>query len=527
MAYTLEEKSAKAAPQQSKKDKIAAEQVVFDIDDVPITPESNDAFRCRSLNIVTIKDKWDAQSRTLDISNFEDEEALDNVEEAIEVTEKMANVRYTFKKEDLYAFLYTKISAIAKYYAKKGDGLSFAFRPLTAVGKEYWSDHLYRDESRVGPLLRGYQIITINLNTNLGKMYKHAMNFLNYWKSAEDENVEFKKKITLLENTISNTGSRRNTSVEDDSESKFLRHENAALREKVHDLQEEVQLGLAKLNAAIGRRAREENENLEAGDSRPDPRDPYDDRSPSPDRGRSRSQSPSSSNGYYNCPRLLAELNEVKEELDNTKDSLIVAEELGTEVAIKEGEITDLNALLDYLKNEYYDYNRKEKAIFEFNELVFKMNQDFQDFCNSFVRLAEFNWKFPTDIQNALLFGYSEDTVNFPTFVRMAKKCSKQKEKGKENNGNKTSSSSSNTFGKAKGSSNSSLSAAKGSGGGFRRPPEISKEEIRKLLEEDKCFTGYRFRDCPNKRSSTNRINELFARKAEKEDSEKSFKAKN
>ncbi|KAK1778861.1 hypothetical protein QBC45DRAFT_308592, partial [Copromyces sp. CBS 386.78] len=25
--------------------------------------------------------------------------------------------------------------------------------------------------------------------------------------------------------------------------------------------------------------------------------------------------------------------------------------------------------LLDHLKNEYYDYNRKEKAIFEFNEL--------------------------------------------------------------------------------------------------------------------------------------------------------------
>ncbi|KAK1778860.1 hypothetical protein QBC45DRAFT_151160 [Copromyces sp. CBS 386.78] len=117
------------------------------------------------------------------------------------------------------------------------------------------------------------------------------------------------------------------------------------------------------------------------------------------------------------------------------------------------------------------------------------MNQDFQDFRNSFIRLA--------DIQNALLFGYGKDTVNFPTFVRMAKKCvensqrlwkSKQKEKGKENNGNKTSSLSSNTSGKAKGSSNSSSFVVKGSGGGFRRPPEISKEEIRKLLEEDKCF---------------------------------------
>ncbi|KAK1778862.1 hypothetical protein QBC45DRAFT_151159 [Copromyces sp. CBS 386.78] len=117
----------------------------------------------------------------------------------------------------------------------------------------------------------------------------------------------------------------------------------------------------------MGRRAREENENLEAGDSRPDPRDPHDDRSPSPDRGRSRSQSPSSSNGYCNCPRLLAELNEVKEELDNTKDSLIIvraqAEELGTEVAIKEGEIIDLNAVIARLTKENLDLRKQKKKV--------------------------------------------------------------------------------------------------------------------------------------------------------------------
>lgn len=125
--------------------------------------------------------------------------------------------------------------------------------------------------------------------------------------------------------------------------------------------------------------------------------------------------------------------------------------------------------LLDHLKSEYYDHKRKEKAILEFNELQFKMSQDFQDFRNAFVRLAgecnrpadiwkqEFNWKLPTDIQNALLFGYSEDTVNFSTFVRMAKKCvnsqrlwkakqkdNKGKDKGKDKD-NKNSSSRSNT----------------------------------------------------------------------------------
>ncbi|KAK3951994.1 hypothetical protein QBC32DRAFT_314292 [Pseudoneurospora amorphoporcata] len=284
-------------------------------------------------------------------------------------------------------------------------------------------------------------------------------------KSVEDENVEFKKKITLLENTIANAGLRKSTSVED--ESKFLRYENVALREK---------------------RAREENANLGAANSRPNHRNPHNDRSPSLDRQRSRS--PTSSNSCSNCSKLLSELNEVKNELDNTKDSLLAvkaqAKELGTEkkkVTIettpkdtdrydrlteatdndsdREGTSTSnltttstgrlsakekdppyfhneqnkdtisfnvwyrriqnklkLNAnyffndeakkmyienrttekaardlepylgngphciktsqqLLDYLKNEYHDHNRKEKAILEFNELVFKMNQDF------------------------------------------------------------------------------------------------------------------------------------------------------
>ncbi|KAJ4346078.1 hypothetical protein N0V85_009779, partial [Neurospora sp. IMI 360204] len=315
---------------RAQKDKIAAEQVVFDVDDIPITPESvveqDDAFRRRSLNIVTIKDKWDAQSRTLDMSNLEDEEAPDNVEEAIafftqEVTDKMANVRYTFKKEDLYAFLYTKISAIAKYYSKKGDGPSFAFRPLTVVGKEYWSDYLHRDESRVGPLLvdlptfknicqdpagleaifqeiklrailaeaalaqqRGYQIIAINLNTNLGKMYEHAMNFLNYWKAAEDENVELKKKVVLLENTLANSGTPT-AAVDNMDELQKLRHENASLREKVSDLQEELQLGFAKLGAAMSGRAREENDHLER-DFDNDNEGDRDDRSRDDDSGR-------------------------------------------------------------------------------------------------------------------------------------------------------------------------------------------------------------------------------------------------
>ncbi|EGO53858.1 hypothetical protein NEUTE1DRAFT_149128 [Neurospora tetrasperma FGSC 2508] len=161
------------------------------------------------------------------------------------------------------------------------------------------------------------------------------------------------------------------------------------------------------------------------------------------------------------------------------------------------------------------------------------MNEDFQEFRNAFVRLAgecnrpaetwkqEFNWKLPTDIQNALLFGYGEDTVDFTAFVRMAKKCvensqrlwkskhkdnkGKDKDKGKDNK---------NTSSKARGSSSSSSSAAKGSGS--QRPPNMSKEEARKLLEENKCFvckqTGHRFRDCPNKRNNSNRINKLPSR---------------
>ncbi|KAK3946712.1 hypothetical protein QBC32DRAFT_225624, partial [Pseudoneurospora amorphoporcata] len=50
-------------------------------------------------------------SKTLDISNLENEEALNNVEEAI--------------------------AAIVKYYSKEGYGPSFTFRPLTVIRKEY------------------------------------------------------------------------------------------------------------------------------------------------------------------------------------------------------------------------------------------------------------------------------------------------------------------------------------------------------------------------------------------------------
>ncbi|KAK3487255.1 hypothetical protein B0T13DRAFT_407180, partial [Neurospora crassa] len=50
---------------------------------------------------------------------------------------KIINIQYTFKKEDLYIFLYTKISAITKYYTKKGNSSAFAFRLLTVISKEY------------------------------------------------------------------------------------------------------------------------------------------------------------------------------------------------------------------------------------------------------------------------------------------------------------------------------------------------------------------------------------------------------
>ncbi|KAH7625135.1 hypothetical protein B0T09DRAFT_273541 [Sordaria sp. MPI-SDFR-AT-0083] len=194
---------------RAQDDKVAAEQVVFNVEDIPITPESvveqDDAFRRRSLNIVTIKDKWDAQSRTLDVSSLEDEEAPNDIEEAIgffnqEVTNKLANMRYTFKRKDLYAFLYAKISAIAKYYSQKGDG-PFLFLPSTDNRREgalvgaFTSRRVPYGTSAVGAAQqRRYQVIAINLNTNLGKMYEHAMNFPNYWKAAEDENIELKKK---------------------------------------------------------------------------------------------------------------------------------------------------------------------------------------------------------------------------------------------------------------------------------------------------------------------------------------------
>ncbi|KAK3403014.1 hypothetical protein B0T20DRAFT_343454, partial [Sordaria brevicollis] len=35
------------------------------------------------------------------------------------------------------------------------------------------------------------------------------------------------------------------------------------------------------------------------------------------------------------------------------------------------------NKLLVYLYTEYYNYNRKEKAIYKFNDLKFEINGDF------------------------------------------------------------------------------------------------------------------------------------------------------
>ncbi|KHE84287.1 hypothetical protein GE21DRAFT_1209190, partial [Neurospora crassa] len=51
-------------------------------------------------------------SRTLNISNLDNEEALNNINKAI-------------------------LTTIAKYYSKKGKGPAFAFRPLTKASKDY------------------------------------------------------------------------------------------------------------------------------------------------------------------------------------------------------------------------------------------------------------------------------------------------------------------------------------------------------------------------------------------------------
>lgn len=137
------------------------------------------------------------------------------------------------------------------------------------------------------------------------------------------------------------------------------------------------------------------------------------------------------------------------------------------------------------------------------------MSQDFQEFCNTFVRLVsecnrpadiwkqEFNWKFPIDIQNALLFGYGEDTIDFITFVRIIKKIVensqrlqkfKQKDKGKDREGKDKNSSLFffNSSNKVRGSL-LLISGVKGSGGS-RRPPNILKDKAYKLLEENTYF---------------------------------------
>ncbi|KAK3402715.1 hypothetical protein B0T20DRAFT_342313, partial [Sordaria brevicollis] len=39
--------------------------------------------------------------------------------------------------------------------------------------------------------------------------------------------------------------------------------------------------------------------------------------------------------------------------------------------------IKTFNKLFAYLRIKYYNYNRKEKAIYEFNDLKFEMSRDF------------------------------------------------------------------------------------------------------------------------------------------------------
>ncbi|KAK3397411.1 hypothetical protein B0T20DRAFT_336752, partial [Sordaria brevicollis] len=54
--------------------------------------------------------------------------------------------------------------------------------------------------------------------------------------------------------------------------------------------------------------------------------------------------------------------------------------------------IKTFNKLLTYLHTKYYNYNRKEKVIYEFNDLKFEMNRDFQEFYNKFIYLVgEYN----------------------------------------------------------------------------------------------------------------------------------------
>jgi uncharacterized protein YoxC len=177
--------------------------------------------------------------------------------------------------------------------------------------------------------------------------------------------------------------------------------------------------------------------------------------------------------------------------------------------------ITTSDRLLAHLWEQYHDPLKAQKSLESYDDLRMKPGDDYLTFKNDFVRLAgecgkprtswkhEFNRRLTDSLQRALAGAFIDDTVTFDHFVRlgmqhaMINKRVSERQSANREGGNK--SNSKKTTAPASASARTTSSRANEQ----KNSPRLTKEEVRRLYEEGRCFVcrekGHLSGDCPRR----------------------------
>jgi hypothetical protein len=216
--------------------------------------------------------------------------------------------------------------------------------------------------------------------------------------------------------------------------------------------------------------------------------------------------------------------------------------------------LTDSEALLDHLWNEYHDHNAQETSNSAFQKLAMSPGDDYTAFKNKFVRLAgecrfprdqwkaEFKRKLTPLMKNYMTSAYIDPKYDFEGYARygaeialnfaQAQRDRKDKEPVKAKDSNDRGKRGSRGTGQSRSDYQKPAAKLSSSQKGTL-PARPSPAEIKKLMAEGKCFIcrehGHTTRNCPRKDEAAAaedaRIQSVVDKYADKE-SKKKTKAK-
>lgn len=196
--------------------------------------------------------------------------------------------------------------------------------------------------------------------------------------------------------------------------------------------------------------------------------------------------------------------------------------------------------LLTHLWEQYYDPDKEQKALDDWDKLKQETSKDFLAFKNDFVRLAgecqkprsswkkEFNRKLTASYQRQLGVSYLDPTVTFEQLARLAQQLAQINKRASQEQAARRQ-----INPKPVSRAEQKRAATPSAVGNTRSKPttlakRLTPDEVRTLIQEGRCFNcrerGHRAPECPNKKPAREtdpereaRVKAIVARYAEKE----------